>query len=133
MSEIEAAVKAYGDEVQNSDLGLSSQAVYLDHVKRFVRWLRFDFEPGSRNAPKPCQSCGETMYAEPRNLHVFWKKKKCCYHCELTGGKEHSHYCSTADGLRHRGEQQVYMPGGGFIPLEVGCAGGKRPVQKTQP
>ena len=81
--------------------------------------------------PKPCSGCGQMMYAELRNIHVFWMKKMCCYHCGVTHGKEHSHYCSLADGLRYRGEQQVYMPGQGFIPLEVACAGGKRPAQKA--
>jgi hypothetical protein len=81
--------------------------------------------------PKPCSSCGQTMFAEARNIHVFWMKQKCCYHCGVTHGKEHSHYCSLADGLQNRGEKQVYMPGQGFIPLEVACAGGKRPVQNA--
>ena len=81
--------------------------------------------------PKPCLSCGRTMYAEARNIHVFWMKQKCCYHCGVTHGKEHSHYCSLVDGLRDRGEKQVYMPGQGFIPLEIACARGKRPAQNT--
>jgi|HubBroStandDraft_4_1064222.scaffolds.fasta_scaffold446270_3 hypothetical protein len=83
--------------------------------------------------PKPCLSCGQTMYAEARNIHVFWMKQKCCYHCGVTHGKEHSHYCSLADGLRDRGEHQVYIPGQGFIPLEVARAGGKRPAQNVLP
>ena len=83
--------------------------------------------------PKSCQTCGQTMYAEARNLHVFWMKQKCCYHCGVTHGKEHSRYCSLADGLRDRGETQVYMPGQGFMPLEVACAGGKRPARKGLP
>src|ERR1700691_590752 len=81
--------------------------------------------------PKPCPSCGQMMYAELRNIHVFWKKQKCCHHCGVTHGKEHSHYCSTADGLRYRGAHQVYLPGPGFIPLGVACAGGKRPAQNV--
>ena len=68
--------------------------------------------------PKPCSSCGQTMYAEARNIHVFGGKIRCCYHCGVTRGKEHSHYCSTANGLRDRGEKQIYMPGEGFIPLD---------------
>ena len=73
------------------------------------------------------------MYAEARNIHVFWRKQKCCYHCGVTQGKEHSHYCSTADGLRERGEKQIFVPGEGFIPVEIAFAGGKRPVRKTMP
>jgi hypothetical protein len=69
--------------------------------------------------PKECPSCGQMMYAEARNVHVFWMKKKCCYHCGATGGKEHSHYCSTANGLRYRGEKQIYMPGEGFVTLDA--------------
>jgi hypothetical protein len=86
---------------------------------------------GKESHPKPCQSCGQTMYAEARNIHVFWMKQKCCYHCGVTHGKEHSHYCSLADGLRDRGENQVYLPGQGFIPLEIACAREKRPAQNA--
>lgn len=74
---------------------------------------------GAEPRPKPCLLCGQMMYPEARNLHVFWMKKKCCHHCEVTGGKEHSFYCSTAEGLRLRGEKQVYIPGEGFIPLDI--------------
>jgi hypothetical protein len=51
MSELQAALKAYCEAVENSDLSFSSHATYVDMVNTFVRWLRFDFEPGSRIAP----------------------------------------------------------------------------------
>jgi hypothetical protein len=51
MSELRDAVKAYADAVQASDLTMSSQAVYVDHVNAFMRWLQYDFEPGSRKMP----------------------------------------------------------------------------------
>jgi hypothetical protein len=51
MSELRDAMKAYADAVQASDLSLSSQATYVDHVNAFMRWLRYEFEPGSRKAP----------------------------------------------------------------------------------
>jgi hypothetical protein len=51
LSEIEAAFKVYCLAVEKSELSLSSQATYVDTVNAFMRWLRFDFEPGSRVAP----------------------------------------------------------------------------------
>jgi hypothetical protein len=51
MSELKDAMKKYADAVQASDLSMSSQATYVDHVNSFIRWLRYDFEPGSRKAP----------------------------------------------------------------------------------
>ena len=51
MSEIEIAFKVYCEAVRNSDLSVSSQATYVDMVNAFLRWLKYDFEPGSRVAP----------------------------------------------------------------------------------
>jgi hypothetical protein len=51
MAEIQTAFKAYCEVVRNSELSLSSQATYVDMVNSFVRWLKYDFEPGSRVAP----------------------------------------------------------------------------------
>jgi hypothetical protein len=51
MSEVRDAIKAYADAVQASELSLSSQATYVDHVNAFMRWLQYDFEPGSRKTP----------------------------------------------------------------------------------
>jgi len=50
MSEIETALKDYSSAVQDSDLKLGSQAMYVDLANNFVRWLRFDFESGSQMA-----------------------------------------------------------------------------------
>jgi hypothetical protein len=51
MAELQAALKTYCEAVSNSELSLSSQATYVDMVNAFVRWLKYDFEPGSRVAP----------------------------------------------------------------------------------
>ena len=51
MSELETAWKDYRAAVAASDLSDSSQATYIDMANNFVRWLRGDFDPGSRKAP----------------------------------------------------------------------------------
>jgi hypothetical protein len=51
MSELETAFKAYCLAVEKSELSHSSQATYVDMVSGFMRWLRYEFEPGSRIAP----------------------------------------------------------------------------------
>ena len=58
LSEVESAFKDYYSVVEASDLAQSSQATYIDHARGFVRWLKGDFDPGSRKAPyrKPPQS-----------------------------------------------------------------------------
>jgi hypothetical protein len=68
---------------------------------------------------KPCQICGQMMYAEARNVAVFWMKQQCCYHCGATYGREHSHYCSLVEGLRNREIKQVYVPGEDFISIDL--------------
>jgi hypothetical protein len=51
MSELETVWKDYRAAVAASDLSESSQATYIDIANNFVRWLRGDFDPGSRKAP----------------------------------------------------------------------------------
>lgn len=51
MSEVEDALKGYYAAVESSDLSMSSQASYIDMANNFVRWLRGEFDPGSRKAP----------------------------------------------------------------------------------
>ena len=51
MREVEAALKSYWTEVEASDLSYSSQATYFDMANNFVRWMRGEFEPGSRKEP----------------------------------------------------------------------------------
>jgi hypothetical protein len=51
MSEIKAAFKTYCDAVVKSELTLSSQGDYVDKAGGFIRWLEYEFEPGSRIAP----------------------------------------------------------------------------------
>jgi hypothetical protein len=51
LKELEVAFKQYANVVCASSLSLSSQADYIDRVQGFVRWLRYDFEPGLRVNP----------------------------------------------------------------------------------
>lgn len=51
MSEVQTAFKTYCLAVEKSELSLSSQATYVDTVNAFMRWLKYEFEPGSRIAP----------------------------------------------------------------------------------
>ena len=51
LSEIQAAVKEYYDEIKNIDLSYGSQGMYVDFADCFVRWLQGEFVPGSRKAP----------------------------------------------------------------------------------
>ena len=51
MAELEAAWQEYRATVAASDLSESSQATYIDMANNFLRWLRGDFDPGSRKAP----------------------------------------------------------------------------------
>lgn len=53
LSEVESALKEYGDAVLASDLSAASQGIYLDHASNFVRWLRGEFNPGARKNPYP--------------------------------------------------------------------------------
>ena len=46
--EIEVALRGYYNTVEASGLSFSSQSQYIDMADRFVRWLRGNFEPGSR-------------------------------------------------------------------------------------
>lgn len=47
LSEIESALKAYGDAVFASDLSPTSQGIYIDHATKFVRWIKGEFQPGA--------------------------------------------------------------------------------------
>jgi hypothetical protein len=49
--EIQTALRSYCSAVEASDLSKNSQATYMDMADNFVRWLRRDFDPGSRLAP----------------------------------------------------------------------------------
>ena len=48
LREIEAALEEYKNEVNGTNLAQSSKETYLDHADAFVRWLKGEFEPGSR-------------------------------------------------------------------------------------
>ena len=47
ISEIESALREYGDAVLASDLSATSQGIYLDHATNFVRWIKGEFHPGA--------------------------------------------------------------------------------------
>jgi hypothetical protein len=51
MAELEAAWQEYRADVAATDLSESSKATYIDMANHFMRWLRGDFDPGSRKAP----------------------------------------------------------------------------------
>jgi hypothetical protein len=49
--EIETALRSYCETVLDSDLSEHSQADYIHGADNFVRWLKGDFDPGSRVRP----------------------------------------------------------------------------------
>jgi hypothetical protein len=49
--EVQSALRSYCAAVETSDLSASSQAIYINGADNFVRWLKGDFDPGSRIAP----------------------------------------------------------------------------------
>jgi len=51
LAELETAWNDYRAAVAASDLSESSQATYTDIANNFVRWVRGEFDPGSRKAP----------------------------------------------------------------------------------
>lgn len=48
--EIETALRSYCEAVLNSDLAECSKGHYINNADNFVRWLKGDFDPGSRVA-----------------------------------------------------------------------------------
>jgi hypothetical protein len=48
---LRAALDKYWDAVEASDLGEVAKSIYMDMAEYFVRWMRNDFVPGSRNGP----------------------------------------------------------------------------------
>src|ERR1700691_2295395 len=53
MTELSTALEQYCAEVYASHLMPRTQAMYIDNVNNFVRWLKRDFVPGFRKAPYP--------------------------------------------------------------------------------
>ena len=51
LSEIESALKQYGDAVLASDLSETSQGIYIVHATNFVRWIKGEFQPGAYKNP----------------------------------------------------------------------------------
>jgi hypothetical protein len=49
--EVQSALRSYCAAVETSDLSDHSQATYINMADNFVRWLKGDFDPGSRVAP----------------------------------------------------------------------------------
>jgi len=48
LAEVEGAFAQYTKLVLESDLSFFSQSEYIDRVDAFLRWLRGEFDPGSR-------------------------------------------------------------------------------------
>ena len=65
MSEVEEAMKEYYAVVDGTDLSDWAKAQYCDMVNQFVRWLKFDFEPGSRVAPYRKRDTKKEKQANP--------------------------------------------------------------------
>ena len=47
LAEVEAALKAYEQAVEEAPLTPSSKETYVNRAQLFVRWLKGDFEPGA--------------------------------------------------------------------------------------
>ena len=47
LAEVEAALKAYEQAVEEAPLAPSSRQTYVNRAQLFVRWLKGDFEPGA--------------------------------------------------------------------------------------
>lgn len=48
LAEVERALRDYSTEVLRAGLGDFATNTYIDKADQFVRWLKRDFEPGSR-------------------------------------------------------------------------------------
>ena len=49
MVEVMTALEAYWDDLEASDLSEASKGIYMNNADNFVRWMRGEFVPGSRN------------------------------------------------------------------------------------
>ena len=47
LTEVEEALKAYEQAVEEAPLTPSSKETYVNRAQLFVRWLKDDFEPGA--------------------------------------------------------------------------------------
>ena len=47
LTEVEEALKAYEQAVEEAPLTPSSRQTYVNRAQLFVRWLKGDFEPGA--------------------------------------------------------------------------------------
>lgn len=50
MLEVMSALEGYWDAIETSDLSQASKGIYINHADNFVRWMRGEFIPGSRNS-----------------------------------------------------------------------------------
>ena len=48
LAEVNTALEIYERQVDSTNLQESAKRTYILHAEHFVRWLRGDFEPGSR-------------------------------------------------------------------------------------
>ena len=60
LAEVETALRDYAKEVLRAGLGEFTTNVYIDKADYFVRWLKHDFEPGSRMDRTPAKHTAPT-------------------------------------------------------------------------
>lgn len=48
LREVEMALERYAAEVRGAGLAYNTESTYIGYADKFVRWLRYDFEPSSR-------------------------------------------------------------------------------------
>ncbi len=53
LKEVETALREYIDLVVRADLSNWAKTEYVDRADQFVRWLKWEFEPGSRGQSGP--------------------------------------------------------------------------------
>ncbi len=53
LREVENALRQYVDLVVSADLSNWAKTEYVDRADQFVRWLKWEFEPGSRGQSGP--------------------------------------------------------------------------------
>lgn len=58
---IDELMRDYAEQVDKSDLSVTSKSIYTDFAKCFVRWIHGEFKPGSVGAWK------RPKYSKKRN------------------------------------------------------------------
>jgi hypothetical protein len=119
MAEVEAALEKYCREILATTLTPDTQSDYIDPANNFVRWLRFEFVPGSRKNPYPLRTKYKTpstptdcTCGHPSELHLYPADSALygdCHECEcelnnplggLKGVPVHPLFAFTEDEFR---------------------------------